>query len=470
MIRHLPPNYRQKLEQKLKGWQDRLYDLGRRNRLIYYTPQQGLYIDVEFPLLGDVYQRLILEEKKLSFPVLDEIDLLDTADSNAPRSLSELKPDEIRSSRTLQQMAHTIYRLRQKGRVAREEHGTNILYVALGFLEWYEFPSDSDSVQSPLLLVPITLEQNKKRHNYQLQADSGEIVLNSSLRVKLEHDFGLKLPEPPEGADLEQFRRYLEEIRLLIADRKKWLLHEKTAISIFAFQRDSLVNDLTVNRERILQHPIMRRFADPSFNPNAGLEDFPRATELDDRVAPKQVFQILDADSSQQEAIEVAKKGLSFIIQGPPGTGKSQTIANIMAEFLAAGKKVLFVSEKMAALDVVYRRLERSQLADYCLVIHSDKTDKKAIIQKLGKSLSREPVTLSENVDSSLATLQQKRNRLNQYMRAVHQPKLALKWSAYRLYGELSKLDRFPVANAPLGDVSGVTEIDLSQKLDILKL
>lgn len=469
MIRHLPPNYRQKLEQKLKGWQDRLYDLGRRNRLIYYTPQQGLYIDVEFPLLGDVYQRLILEEKKLSFPVLDEIDLLDTADSNAPQSLSELKPDEIRSSRTLQQMAHTIYRLRQKGRVAREEHGTNILYVALGFLEWYEFPSDSDSVQSPLLLMPITLEQNKKRHNYQLQADSGEIVLNSSLRVKLEHDFGLKLPEPPEGADLEQFRRYLEEIRLLIADRKKWLLHEKTAISIFAFQRDSLVNDLMVNRERILQHPIMRRFADPSFNPNAGLEDFPRATELDDRVAPKQVFQILDADSSQQEAIEVAKKGLSFIIQGPPGTGKSQTIANIMAEFLAAGKKVLFVSEKMAALDVVYRRLERSQLADYCLVIHSDKTDKKAIIQKLGKSLSREPVTLSEKVDSSLATLQQKRDRLNQYMRAVHQPKLALKWSAYRLYGELSKLERFQVANAPLGDVSGVTEIDLSKKLDVLK-
>ena len=91
---------------------------------------------------------------------------------------------------------------------------------------------------------------------------------------------------------------------------------------------------------------------------------------------------------SKQEAIEAAKRGVSFVLQGPPGTGKSQTIANIIAESLMAGKKVLFVSQKMAALEVVQNRLNQKELGDFCLEVHSHKMDKREVITRLMRSLS----------------------------------------------------------------------------------
>jgi len=94
---------------------------------------------------------------------------------------------------------------------------------------------------------------------------------------------------------------------------------------------------------------------------------------------------VVDADFSQTEAIEYAMMGKSFVLQGPPGTGKSQTITNIIAELIYSGKKVLFVSEKMAALEVVYNNLKKAKLSDFCLELHSYKANKKDFIDELYK-------------------------------------------------------------------------------------
>ena len=116
---------------------------------------------------------------------------------------------------------------------------------------------------------------------------------------------------------------------------------------------------------------------------------------------PKECFQVLSADSSHQDAIELSKRGVSFVMQGPPGTGKSQTITNIIAEALAADKKVLFVSEKMAALQVVYKRLSELGLAEFCLALHSHKANKKQVLDDIQNTLSLKKTRVKQEASLS---------------------------------------------------------------------
>ena len=121
----------------------------------------------------------------------------------------------------------------------------------------------------------------------------------------------------------------------------------------------------------------------------------------------------MDADSSQQDAVLLSKTGASFVLQGPPGTGKSQTITNIIAEAVADGKKVLFVSEKMAALQVVYNRMASVGLADFCFTLHSHKANKKEILRDLANSINIDRTRVWEEALAQLELLERKWNELN---------------------------------------------------------
>src|SRR5262249_12228279 len=159
--------------------------------------------------------------------------------------------------------------------------------------------------------------------------------------------------------------RYYGHVERCVRHHPRWEVLDEVAVGTFSFQKLAMWGDLESNRGRIMAHGLCRAIArDPAVDlrPPA---DLPRAQELDRKAHPAATFHILDADSSQHEAIEAAKRGANFILDGPPGTGKSQTIANIIAEFLAAGKTILFVSEKAAALEVVQRRLQDKGLADF---------------------------------------------------------------------------------------------------------
>src|SRR6185369_7151115 len=154
------------------------------------------------------------------------------------------------------------------------------------------------------------------------------------------------------------------------------------------FQKLAMWEDLGRNAERVKVHPLCRAIAGDTSVPLVQPTDLPTADKLDEVVPPVQAIHILDADSSQHEAIEAVKRGAHLVMDGPPGTGKSQTIANMIAEFLAAGKTVLFVSEKTAALEVVRRRLELKKLSDFCLALHSHKANKREVIEELGRCLN----------------------------------------------------------------------------------
>ncbi len=143
-----------------------------------------------------------------------------------------------------------------------------------------------------------------------------------------------------------------------------------------------MYKDLKNNAAKILENKNVRALLGEEICENS-LQDIADEKTIED----SPLHNVVDADSSQIEAIATARNGKSFVLQGPPGTGKSQTITNIIVECLANGKRVLFVSEKLAALNVVYDKLKKAGLEEFCLELHSYKTNKKDVITELCHTL-----------------------------------------------------------------------------------
>ena len=179
--------------------------------------------------------------------------------------------------------------------------------------------------------------------------------------------------------------------------------------------------------------------------------------ELDSIREPDRMFHILDADSSQQVCIELARQGQSFVLHGPPGTGKSQTISNIIAEFIEAGKTVLFVSEKMAALEVVFKRLRETGLGDFCLELHSHKANKREVVKELNRSLEELVVPKKSISNIEFQRLLQLREKLNNYVVALHRIREPLGESVFKVLGNLVSLKGVPFVQVDIPNLDGLT-------------
>ena len=463
-----------KIDSKLETWKNRLLDLGKRNRLINYRESKRSTLTIQKPDPYALWESFVQGEKPLEFPFFDDAgpaqemfqsDPEQTALMICPPEEDALPEGAVRTSQSPAEMQKTLRNLRSKSKMAMEEQGINILYLAFGFMKWTEVSHGRTELTSPLLLVPVRLTVESITSPFVLELTDDEIVLTPALRYQLQSDFGLTLPEYEDDTDL---REYLEQIRALV-EKNQWTVVEEAALSLFSFLKINMYMDLERNRDKIAENPVVRAISgDPSaVTPIPGeLNDY----DFDAKIPPEQAFQVVDADSSQQEAILCAKKGLSFVLQGPPGTGKSQTITNIIAECLADGKKVLFVSEKMAALDVVHRRLTAAGLDDFCLVLHSHKANKKELLDQLRRSmeLAGKKVRLNDEAMQKLSTLQEDRKKLNQYAEQVFAPVEPLGKSIYEVNGILASLDGFEDVIFKVGDVRGTTQQKLNRYLYVL--
>jgi hypothetical protein len=304
-------------------------------------------------------------------------------------------------------------------RAAQEymDKGIWILYLGIGMLHWSD-PADgrAEFQDSPLLLVPVRIESSKGGAKWRMLPSQEEPLVNPALWLKLEGDLEIELPEiePDEPINVDEI---LAAVRDAIASHSTWSVKERVVISTFSFHKEAMYRDLRDNIERIVAEPIVSALArDPSL-PEPEQEDFdfdPVAEEqLDLAAPPERARTILDADASQRQCIAAAIDGRSFVMDGPPGTGKSQTIANQIAELIAAGKTVLFVSEKAAALDVVYDRLALLGLDDYVLELHSHKTTRAAVAASLGSSLRSHPRPAPALTDRDLDDAQRRRLELS---------------------------------------------------------
>jgi len=441
------------VDKKIEYWEHQLLDLGMRNKMINYRETKRTTLKLTQPSFNDLYTRVAVNEETLTFQravdrdtdgrVFAVLSLMENMSAPLPVTVGDIKTEG-----SVLETQLTLKNMRAKARLALEEQGTNILYLSFGFLQWKDGKGASARVvKSPLILVPVSLTVKSINAPFTLSKHEDDIVVNPTLDYLFKTEYGIELPAFDSDKDTpEDFFTRLGEIA---ADHGFKIIKE-ASLGLLSFLKITMYNDLIRNEERIKAHPVLRAMCGDAEDANAVPEALESITG--DSVSPRDCYQVMSADSSQQDAILYSKHGVSFVMQGPPGTGKSQTITNIIAEALADGKKVLFVSEKMAALQVVYRRLQDAHLGDFCLPLHSYKANKKEILEQIGANLNLNPTRVKDSAITDLEELMLIRGELNGYAKELHTPMGPLGLSCYEVYGKLEELADSPTIVFSLDD------------------
>ncbi|CAM5778226.1 hypothetical protein CCAE64S_00091 [Castellaniella caeni] len=328
----------------------------------------------------------------------------------------------------LKEMNGRLLELFRRAKSDLQEGGANTLFLAAGFLSWKKTPEDTRSYRAPLLLIPVKLSRRSATSDFVLEHHEDDVRFNATLLEFLKRDFALQVPELegdlPRDASGYDLPRIFAILRQRVRDVPGFEVVEELALSTFSFAKFLMWKDLVDRTDSLRQSRLVRHLIDNPSQPFLAPDDpgLPQADDVDRQFSPKNLYTLLPADSSQLAAVLAAQEGRDFVLIGSPGTGKSQTIANIISQCLAVGKTVLFVAEKSAALDVVYRRLAAHGLADAVLELHSSKADRKSVLDQLGRSWDRVTVNNASLWDQVTGTLAQDKDRLNGYVQALHRP------------------------------------------------
>ncbi|MCM0707732.1 DUF4011 domain-containing protein [Faecalicatena sp. BF-R-105] len=457
------------LERKIGRWKRELLDTGKRNKMINYRETSRSTLKILEPGLEELFNKLAISEKELTFqkPINKDTDYRTYAFLSLLETLSYSLPvhvGDIKASGTIVEREKTLKNLRSKTKLAREEQGTNILYLSFGFILWRETDRPSAVwMKAPLLMMPVSLELKSMNAPYTISRYEDDIEVNPTLDYLLNSEYGIDLPTF-ELKDKKSITDYLDTIEEIV-NRRGWKLVREVSLGLLSFQKINMYHDLNndYNHDLIMRHPVLRSMGG-DYSAIKGLP--PELQNYDfDKVDPQDTYQVVNADSSQQEAILLSKRGVSFVMQGPPGTGKSQTITNIISEALADGKKILFVSEKAAALQVVLKRLTEVGLADFCLSLHDYKANKKEIIDNIGANLSLTEQRLPRNAVSDLTELMHNREALNEYATELHRSVAPLNTSIYSAFGRITQLESASAVEFQVQDPLTVSEATFSEML-----
>ncbi|HYK05176.1 MAG TPA: DUF4011 domain-containing protein [Thermoanaerobaculia bacterium] len=426
-----------RFEAKYAVWKDRLLDLTASNRLLNFRETKVSTVQITFPDPLALFDSIVLRERSLKFPLYRGRTVLGEAEDEIPATEYRVMPGDLEAKKSPPDLERSLYRLTSLARTYREERGINTLYVAIGMLVWR--PAESASPQkAPLVLVPVQLTRQDRLHPYVLQPFDEDPEVNPTLAYMLRRDFEYALPALPEEVGLESLATLFGSVSEAVK-RRGWAVEMSAWLGQFQFRKLAMYRDLEEHaaiastNDRLTAVAIGREYD--------GTLEGPSEDGLDD-ISPAEVFTALDADASQTQVIVRARGGEDLLVQGPPGTGKSQTIANLIAQFLLDGKKVLFVSEKMAALNVVHERLRECGLGTFCLELHSDKANKRDTLVRIGRAAACDAVEYPA-AERQFQELLHLRKELNAYVRALHQPVLGLR-TAYDIHGALAALDTVP--------------------------
>lgn len=455
------------LHSRIVTWKKNLIDMSKKNTLLNFKPKRTNSIKFEddptnlFKLLVDDEEQLNCE--KLSTPYSDQMARIQAStileDSDKKKRIAEITQDYKK----------ILNKLRTAAKTRMNEQGINISYLSFGLLKWKETQTaaTSDFFFAPLLLVPVSLKRTSANDPFILALFDDEIVVNPFLAHMLREQHGISIPEIPEDKSGFDVTELWAEMRDYIANLEDWSVEEDVYLSLFSFNKLVMYRDMETYKDLIESHPLIREIAGVSDEESKNqIFDHTRIPDESsmDRDAPSQdIFNILDADSSQQQAILAAKNGMTFVLQGPPGTGKSQTISNIIAENLANNKKVLFVSEKMAALNVVKTRLEKEGLGDFCLEMHSQKANKRQVLDELNHVLNKQ--TLKKRIPNELyGQINVIREKLNTYAEKIHEKREPYGKTVFEIHGILSKLEEVPELMVNF-NISPSTELEYIYRL-----
>ncbi|MFN5945324.1 MAG: DUF4011 domain-containing protein [Phycisphaerae bacterium] len=440
---------------RVAEWQMKLLDLTLHNRLINLK-QTSKTLQLNVPDLA-AFEDGLWNEARFSIKpqaTLDEESLRTRLDDGV-----------IHTRQSAAETSNALLTLYREHRVAIEESGANPLFVTLGQLKWYESDASEQPRFAPLLLLPVQLVRHGDGggYRYELQMTDEPVRVNVTLLEKLRMEFGLDvtplgvIPEDENGVDVHLLLRRAREV---IRGMKRWEVVDTATLGMFSFSKFLMWRDLqehleTLRKNRLVNHLLEKPGQDLPNPP------FANAETLDDDIPAEDLFCTRDADSSQLAAVRSASQGVSFVLEGPPGTGKSQTIANIVADSIARGKRVLFVAEKMAALTVVRDRLEKDGLGAFCLELHSAKASKREVIAQLERAMGARSAPITDRWKSACNALTNERNALNAYVRELHKPRASGE-TLHQVLGRLSRLGDGPAAAPHLPDPSATSEATLT--------
>ena len=428
-----------RLDAQLTTWRDELVNLTKRNRLLYFKHTKSSSLEIVEPAAESVFRGL---PRSWAFfrPPDREVEIDDL--SGDEPVIAPAANEVVASKKTATELHAALRALERTASTADMETGLWVLYCAFGMLHWID-PADGSKYESPLLLLPARVERSVTLEGARLRAADGDPIINPALRIKLMTDFGIELPslEEPDATPAE----VIGSVREAVRGRPDWKVTERVVLSTFTFHKEAMYRDLLDNAEAVSGHDLVQLMALGAQVWNAEREYRPPPDEdLDSIAPPEDLVSVRDADATQRICILAARAGDSFVMNGPPGTGKSQTITNIITELIAAGRTVLFVSEKAAALDVVHKRLAEAKLDEFVLELHSHKATRKQVAEKLGRALDSRPHATTRFDEGKQAELARARERLNQYAIAVNERRVPLKQSVHQIIGRIAQLQELP--------------------------
>ncbi len=483
----------------------KLLDLTGRNRLINFKHTAGKSLQFVEGHPAAIYQKLVEANNKANISVLglpeparrDWVDRNGRLQRPEPRDWAksvgvsadydisgageDSEESNVRALMYPDDLAKHCRKIEREATLAIEETGANMLFLVLGFLEFPDQRDSDKTFTAPLISVPVSLQKKEVAgiQQFSLQYTGDDISENLSLREKLRNDFGLVLPEL--GEEQIDVNGYFAEIQAIIKKQPGFALKHRVSLCLLSFSNMLLVRDLDPSKwpangdeNSLIDHPIVREvFEGRADDGGAGLS---LAEEhLVEEGPGASIPLVYDADSSQHSAlIDVLSLKKNLVIEGPPGTGKSQTITNLIAACLAEGKKVLFVAEKLAALEVVKNRLSLAGLDPFVLELHSNKTNKKRVLEEIAKRTTFRP-----NHPNDLPRLQQQLEAHRQDLKAytdlinsiahnafgltLHQ----IMWRAEKHRQGLSNEESM-LSQISIGDATQISEFEFGRRMDCL--
>ncbi len=474
---------------RLNVWERKLLDLTMSNRLLHIRP--GMHcvplITLDVAEMAETLQkgenyRLLSNPTAKTVDVFrgGSIDTLYYKEDLQAFVQSALVDHAIHAYVDNETLDTQLKSISRQAKVNLEENGATSLFLTIGLLHWQdeEEPegqkngwrrrrTKTDHV-APIMLLSVEIVQRQGGTGYSIHATEDPLIFNITIFELLKQRFGIDMTHvlnlaATDGGQNDQaidndvaltIRRAFAAIRLALADRQGWNVHEDCTLGLYSFLKFVMWNDIHQHSEQLQESAVVKSLIENKLL----LEDIPdaNARELDLKKKPADLALPIDVDSSQLEAIADAGDGKTFLLYGPPGTGKSQTITNMVANALYQGKRVLFVAQKMAALDVVQSRLDRIGLSPFCLELHSNKATKSHLLQQLASTLEvAKEVSEITDYQKKSEQLFARRQELIGYMESLHRKQQ----NGMSLYDCISGYMSIDGAEAPVN-------VNVAQRMD----
>ena len=418
---------------RIERWTQKLLDFSARNRLLNIPKTSRQVIHLMCSNIADLEDKIAANKtisirsiaESMGEKALDNLQNGSMASEECRAAIdAELEKHRLCVMMPQREVRRRLSDLMHDARTDLEESGTNTLFLTIGELQWMEagVGANRKTYRAPILMVPVRLERSSMSEGVKMYRLDEDTTVNTTLLEFMRSQFGISVPDldplpmDDSGVDVPQVMQIFRES---VEGLRGWEVFEEATIGCFSFGKFVMWKDMTERAEELKRSPLVNHLIGGGGNFEDGVDVFP-ASDVASHIEPGELFCPVSYDSSQLTAVLYSEMGKSFVLHGPPGTGKSQTITNIIAHNLAKGRRVLFVSEKKAALDVVKDRLDRIGLTPFCLELHSNKTEKSRFYAQIKDALDVPETSSPDEWDRIVADFIKCRAELDGYVKALH--------------------------------------------------